>query len=443
MTFTEGDFQEAVYANTPTRKSRLETYLYDETMIDSLEVATQLYDPDKPLNRTVVAIPVAAHQESPETISRTLDLYAVQKLAEPFSVCLLLNCPTDQHASKEVTKTLLAVSEAKRKHRDVLDIRSAIATFKEPVIGEIRKSLWDGIAHVSLKEGAYEALEDEVIVINNDIDAEYMSPRYIHNVQRFYERSQGRRNQLKHPSELLPLAGTGVRHALRPETHPNTSGAVLWADMAYRQLQDAGLGGAYEAGLVVPLSYYARQGGFDPEARTYESGFLHGRHFIAEKAIKSTTLLTSPRRYLEMFPATGYNIWSDETFGANDDCRTQVEADLADTSQEELDMHVREKTKEWGSWYLYSGIAAAKKRFDRAINKSALQFDLDAADEEAHAVIKIIRARTNLAHKVLKNIVGSPVNADLLPTEEDVVSTAVKLLSVYEQKASENENRIS
>ena len=443
MTLTEGDFQEAVYANPPTRKSRLETYLYDETMLDSLEVATQLYDPDRPLNRMVVAIPIAAHQESPETISRTLDLYADQKLAAPFSICLLLNCPSDQYTDREVTKTLLAVGEAKQKHRKTLDIRSAVATFKEPAIGEVRKTLWDAIAHVSLQEGAYEAPDDEVIVINNDIDTEYLSPRYIHNIQRFYERKQITRNSVGRPSDLLPLGGTNVTHGLRMDTHPHTSGGMLWADMAFRQLQDAGLGGAYEAGLVVPLSYYARQGGFDFTAKTHESKVLHGRHNTNETTIQSTSLVTSPRRYLERFPEFGYKVWTDETFTAQDDCRTQAEGEVRDTTQEELDTHLKETAKQWGEWYLFAGFTQARKRFSRAINQSPSVLSPEAAEKEALLVTKTIRARANLAHRVLNDVVGSSANEALLPTEKDVLKMAKELLSLYEEQPQENENRIS
>lgn len=424
----------------PLRKDRIETYLYDETKADALDVARQLRNPKKPLAPTVVAIPVAAHQESPETVINTIEQYAGQKDAGEFTVSLLLNYPANEHGSSNVSAIEKTVARLKKQHKDTLDLRYAKKLFLEPTIGAIRKSLWDGIAHVALMDGLYDQPENDVVMINNDIDAEFISPVYVRNVQRFYDRAQGRRNSVGIPSDLLPLGATQVRHAMRWDTHPRTSGAVFWNDLAHRQVMDAQLNGGYEAGLVVPLSLYARNGGFDASATKHESRPMHGRgdSVAIQRRIQSTAIVTSPRRYLERFPSVGYDVWGGETFTHTDGCRTTDELSFPDATQEEVDKHVGRDIERFGQWFVDAGQLIAERKYGHSEGLSG-PISVEKVVTEARETHRLVTSRIRLAHKVMTQIVQSPTNVPHLPrltlATEILQDELLGLQAVYENPA--------
>lgn len=420
-----GVFSDRMSIPTPLRKDRVEAYLYDEANHDALEVGGQLYNPKKPLSPTVVAIPVAAHQESPEVVTRTIEQYAQQKGSGAFTVSLLLNYPLEEYEPPNVNSIVRTVAGLKKRYKDTLDLRYAQKQFRDPTIGAIRKSLWDGLAHVSLANGLYDQPENDVVVINNDIDAEYISPVYIRNIQRFYDRAQGRRNSVGIPSDLLPLGATQVRHGMRWDTHPRTSGAVFWNDLAHRQVMDAELNGGYEAGLVVPLSLYARNGGFDASATKHESRPMHGRGdtVAQQRRIQSTALVTSPRRYLERFPSVGYGVWDDESFGHTNDCRVVDERAFPDATQAQVDEHVHEDIERFGQWFVDAGQLVADRKFGYTQPLSG-PISVDKVVAEARETHRIVTSRIKLAHKVMAEIVKSPYNIPSLPR----LSLATELL---------------
>ncbi|MFZ1300972.1 MAG: hypothetical protein WAQ27_00090 [Candidatus Microsaccharimonas sp.] len=109
----------------PSRKSRVETYLYDEASFNAEEIAKELREPGRPLEKTVVAIPVAAHQES-GVILQTLEAYSQQVNADPFSVCLFLNYPYSESDNPAIQKTVDTVAIAQDKYADTLDVRIAL-----------------------------------------------------------------------------------------------------------------------------------------------------------------------------------------------------------------------------------------------------------------------------------------------------------------------------
>jgi len=409
-------FNERMSIPAPLRKDRVEAYLYDETNHDALDIGSQLYNPNKALSSTVVAIPVAAHQESPEVVIRTIEQYAQQKDSDPFTISLLLNYPSEEYSSANISSIVRAVVGLKKRYRDTLDLRFAQKEFPQPTIGAIRKSLWDGIAHVSLADGLYDEAENDVLVVNNDIDAERISPVYIRNIQQFYERAQGRRNTVGIPSDLLPLGATQIRHGMRWETHPRTSGAVFWNDLAHRQAMDAELNGGYEAGLVVPLSLYARNGGFDASAVKHESRPMHGRGdtVAQQRRIQSTELVTSPRRYLERFPSVGYGIWGDDVFGHTNDCRVVDEHAFPDATQAQLDAHVHESIEQFGQWFVDAGQLIAERKFGHSQLLSE-PIAVDRVVAEVRETHRILSSRIKLAHKVMTEIVKSPYNIPNLP----------------------------
>ncbi len=396
----------------PTRKARLETYLYDNYMPSSSEIAAEFAE-QKPIEKTVVAIPVAAHQES-DTISTTLEQYSRQVNADPFSICLFLNYPSAESNNPNIQKAVNTVAIAQEKYADSLDIRMSLQAYHKPVIGAIRKDLWDAVGLLALHEGLYDDPNNDIIMINNDIDSEYISTRYIASIQKAYKASQLQRNAIENMSNIpLPVRSTQVRHNLRFDTHPHTSGGIFWNDLIHRMAQDAGMSSGYEAGLVVPLATYAKEGGFDRKSITHETEPLHGSAKLIARGIRDTALKTSPRRYIEKFPVYGYDIWSDKTFGAEDACRVENDTVHRDATREELDA-VISKSMEWSNdWIMTAGLHRAihkVRNFGRGLERA----------EKLKIYEQEINGHLRLAKKALQSIVDSPSHIARLPGEDAV-----------------------
>lgn len=413
--------------DAPSRKSRLETYIYDEVSPNTEEIADELANPYKPLAKTVVAIPVAAHQEA-GMVTRTLDLYSQQVGARPFSVCLLLNYPESEKANPVIGDTIQAVVSAQKQHADALDIRSAMREYKDgQPIGAIRKDLWDAVGILAIEENMYKTPSDEVIIVNNDIDTESLSKHYIASIQRTYEMEQLRRDALNFSSDLLLTHSTQVRHALRPKTHPKTSAGILWMDLLSRVGQDGGVANGYEAGIVVPLATYARVGGFNPDDKTYETSVFFGHKHIVTRSIRNTALQTSPRRFLEKFPALGYDIWSDETFGDQDACRRDSERSYRDATQTELDAAVMGTIENASEWYVAAGLKVA--------NQILARKEYGVPEEEREALRESeydhqVSVRLNLAKRALLSVVKNYELSELFPSLEDARPIMKRLTSL-------------
>lgn len=260
-----------------------------------------------PLAQTVVVIPVAATQEA-HNIVPAMSQYDQLADSEPFSIVLGLNEPIRDSDSKEVAATTAAVNYAIEKFPD-LDIRTVHQAYDTPVIGRIRRDLWNAVALASERTGGLET-GAEVVVINHDIDVEGIAPGYVQRVQDEYD-------ALDHRAAALPVSpvrGTYTSHAASPK-HPRISQTIQWEDYT---VQQAGI--IYEAGTVIPLSYYAEHGGFDPEAEVYEVSSMSTLD-QAPPFIPGTAYLTSPRRYLDRMNRYGMNVWAGLPFTAHDRCR--------------------------------------------------------------------------------------------------------------------------
>ncbi|MFZ1300971.1 MAG: hypothetical protein WAQ27_00085 [Candidatus Microsaccharimonas sp.] len=254
-------------------------------------------------------------------------------------------------------------------------------------------------------------------MINNDIDSEYINSRYITSVQKTYALSQHRRTVTHVADSLLPIRSTQVRHALRLDTHPKTSGGVFWIDLVNRLAQNSGMSSGYEAGLVVPLATYAKEGGFDPSSITYETLPLHGRNYSVAAVIKDTALKTSPRRYLEKFPQHGYSIWNNETFGSGDDCRVDAEYANRDATQAELDASVTSSMDMARNYILTIGERVALQALAKVGRDMPSKDKVSFFEKELYYQIS---SKLRLAKKALATTVGSPVNISYLPTNADV-----------------------
>ncbi len=327
------------FVQSPSRRERIEKYLANNQQLSvAASIAESFSRPDKPLANTVVLIPVAVEQDT-HLITHAMREYAQQKDSNSFSVCLLLNGNL-LTADETFTTAVECIRSSQSDHANSLDIRYATIKYDTPAIGQIRKNLWDGVLALAHAEGAYDTPGSDVIGINHDIDTISISPHYIRNVQQHYEKENTDIVRAHGPDAIPNLAHTLVSHHFPFDTHPNTAKGMYWFDITYRRTKQQH---GYEEGITMPLSYYARQGGFNPRARTHESGpFI--RPETISPSIEGTGMKTSPRRYIDRFPAQGYDIWSSDTFSDNDPCRDTAEK--RDATPEELATHIRKHLSE-------------------------------------------------------------------------------------------------
>jgi hypothetical protein len=287
------------------RLTAIQSY-YDELAAGETSAAediAQQISVTKPLADTVVIIPVAANQEAPQ-IANTLDQYAKQKTDRPFSLVLGLNCPRDYQFTPETRITQIEVEAAKERHPD-LDVRTSFKVYEEPVIGQIRRDLWNGVLLSAMQHDQIDA-DRTIVGLNQDIDLMSMWPTSIRAIQGEYDK-------LARDDKFLPVLGMFMVHGMSPK-HPNIGRAVAWQDHVIRQS-----GETFEAGLVIPVEMYAKAAGFDGKTSLGEV-FTRTKspHFIVPGAYA----VTSPRRYLERVHTDGLAVWSAGNFSADEEYRT-------------------------------------------------------------------------------------------------------------------------
>lgn len=297
---------------------------------DTNYLAKQIHDPHTPLARTVVPIPVAAHQEA-SNIEHSLGLYARQKTKRPFTVVLYLNAP-EYVSSKSVGPTFDALKRSKDLFPS-LDFRyTDLEQFEDPIIGKIRKNIWDAVLLLGYHEKIYDDPDADIIGINHDIDTVSMSPRYVQRVDSYYDHLQtSRKKNLLMTRSPFPPTQTVIKHAMDPE-RPNLSKALFWYELSRRQLGSLAL---TDEGTVIPMSYYADNNGFDPKARLSEAIELVREG--ARVKIPLTNMETSSRRYADRLHVVDYkSIWTEDTFGAEDNCRINPSNDISAQRLHEL-----------------------------------------------------------------------------------------------------------
>lgn len=420
----------------PGRKSRLDNYLWDKTDELALESAEILHNPNKPLPEYGVLIPVAAHQES-KRIYKSMSEYAQQEGVEDFVICLNLNYPFENSDSREVEATRQAVEQAIIDFGQ-LDIRYIELSYAEDetTIGRIRKDLWDAVALLARAEGIYDQPDGEFIAINHDIDTESIGKHYVRNIQRYYEREKSNLACSVYPDVELEVRATQVKHAYPFETHPNIAKVILWQDFTFRQ---AARGGMYEEGMVIPISSYAKAGGFLADKSTYET------HGLTDSAIKNGKILgiagtamdTSARRYIARLDETGSSsIWSDDTFGNNDSCRDSslLPSDISFERMEEIIFEDLDKNLV----NVVDGITADEW------NKLCVDYMLSGnmSDEELSSLVwNLIDPKLKLAKAVLARVSGSElltsfVDRSVLTENVESIVASIKNrynLSVFEK----------
>lgn len=414
----------------PTRREAIHGYIESFTLRDTLHaehIADSINQKTTPLADYVVLIPVAAHQEA-EQIQPALAEYARQQGHTPFSVVLGLNSPFSEVDNPQIDATIAAIEKAKKQYPH-LDIRDSMTYYEKPVIGEIRRDLWNGALLSAMDSGTYLYDDDEMIGINHDIDLISMSPRYIQRVQNYYTgRRRAYTNAGMAPIPFSPRA-TLLKHAPSPD-HPNISKGAYWMDFMTRQLN-----GPYEASLIVPFSHYADRGGFRTSATTHETSSLFKSMASQSLYIPGTTMQTSPRRYVDRLQYGYANIWTDNTFGAHDNCRTpSVSTDITMPRLEKIIQND-------------SSIAETISRISSmAINRYIVTHDSALYDEEMtdkeflSGMNKIITNKLNLAQNVLTRVIQSEsLSKEALNLERDIEYRAGILSSHFSLPDSSKE----
>lgn len=302
------------------------SYLESQPWLYQLKIerlANKLIIPGRPLAPTVAAIPVAAHQESPN-ILHAMNQYAQQRTDEPFSVLLYPNYPS--RASKdEIDKTVDAIEHTKATFPQ-LDLRSTQADSlpKHHTIGSIRKTLWDTALLIAVQDRSF-AKYGDVIGMNHDIDPVSISRNYVSRVQTKVF------GDLQSPDPDSSPYGTYVRHAL-DDTYKNVSKVVFWHDLACRT---AGPTGSYSAGFVTTLKQYARKNGFNKNHDIHETLQLIDDEWI--RMIPGANMATSMRRFQDRLHSHSLgDVWTEDSFTSSDKCRTEPSSDITDERARQL-----------------------------------------------------------------------------------------------------------
>ena len=368
---------------------------------EAIDIASAFIDDEKPVAKTAVLIPVAAHQDS-EYILPTLAAYAAQRGAEPFTVFLYLNAPLVSSGSDAVADAEQAV-DTSRELFPHLDVRSgATRYYADATIGMIRRDLWNAVFLLADHEHGFSS---DVIGINNDIDTHRISPHYIARIQQHYERrnhtiSKHLGRSIAERAVQVPAA-TRVTHTVLP-SHPNVGRVTTWVDNTY--FQAPGHVG-YEAGLVVPLSSYAYHSGFSAEAKTHETARVQGGGTMP--FIGGAHLYTSPRRYIDRLHEHDTSaIWTEDSFGTNDACRDVLVGDISVSRADEV---IVQRLNEDIEQYWLS--AAMKDIYDEMgmMNFAERQ---DAMDGLVPLAAKRVEKQVHKADRLLRYVIGSAALAN-------------------------------
>lgn len=370
----------------PSRKSRLETYFWDSTDEVSDEIAADFYRPEKPVASTAVLVPVALHQDLGH-VDTALSLYDQQTGAEPFTIFLSFNSPAEVE-QRYLDACAREVASFADDYPD-LDIRHTIQLYDPPIIGQVRKDLWDGALKTAYCDGVFDEPISEVIGINHDIDSVTMSPNYIQSIQRHYKKQQADQSRDGFAQDVMNPAASNTRLEI-PASHPNTAKGIFWQQAIYHQYFNS-TGSGYDAGMIMPFSYYAKKGGF-AKTRTYETKPLVPTSLGTLSKIQASKLVTSSRRQIDRFPDNGYNIWTDESFSATDNCRSQPLEMLRDATTDELSEHIFDNLDSHADVLVAAGVVKSprmlddstyiKSLHDRSSDTKAVALDLYSARVE-------------------------------------------------------------
>ncbi|MFZ3009651.1 MAG: hypothetical protein WA030_01365 [Candidatus Microsaccharimonas sp.] len=316
--------------------------LYIEGLDDTerqmtLNRADELFKQGGFLPRMVAITPIAAHQEQPPTILQALSQYARQKDAGDFSIILGLNYPPEEMGSPQIARNYDAISKAKKRYPR-LDIRVLEECYGDFTMGTVRRDLWNAALALSDRRTAEVGFQ-ETLGMTHDIDLVTMSPHFLYAARGFHTSTQ-RYDFLDMTAYAEGRARpfrSRSKHAYDPR-FPNIGRATVWSDAISLRS-----GGAFEAGTFFPFTYYAKQGGYDPEliiAETHElydrSGTQYSPEFIAYSGFDNAFTETSNRRYIQELQTHGLDgVWTEDNFTNRDEYRSSVDG-FTDISKDAL-----------------------------------------------------------------------------------------------------------
>lgn len=408
----------------PTYHDRATRYIADgmhhKELAHTIEIANDFANPNKPMTGTAVLIPVAAAQESGR-IGSSLAQYANQITDQPFSIFLLLNYPDHQANSPEIQRTVDVISQAQRQYPH-LDIRTAaIVTMKGATIGNMRRVLWDSVLLQAHREGILH--DQDVIGISHDADTVYLSPRYIKRIQQAYAKgeTQGETTQPARTHPLLLPMGSRIKHAY-PSNYPNIAKVIAWTDASFSQYRGHT---AYEEGIIIPLSWYAHVGGFNPEDVTHETkAITYGR---LTPLVPGALMETSPRRYIDRLQQHGLDkIWTEDSFTAHDACRQQIPK--TDIPPDRMHQVIADSFKDFIPHHWAESILVSAGEFGRALPKDSTIEDAEPLVVEY--VAAALKRRYAVLDRVLRSAIGSDELADQA-AKEYPYDQAIARLTTY------------
>lgn len=265
------------------------------------------------LEQYVAIVPVAAHEENPETVTHAVEQYARQTKNKPFTLVLGLNWPdnTEQH---QRAHTLVRHSRAlARDMRGRLDMRVLGEQYADPTIGRIRRDLWNAVLVAGLESGTIrQGLE--TIGMNGDIDLVHMPRWTVAAIQKamHQELDPHEKGYDYMPAWPRPVP---MRHSTSP-AHPRSSSVMVWHDWLNR------LGHvSYEASMVISMGRYALHGGIAPDAASNEVLDIRdaaAAHPLGRTYVPTASIVTSGRRYIWRLLESGLDeVWGEGSFGVN------------------------------------------------------------------------------------------------------------------------------
>ena len=340
-------------AETPQSVHDIVTSYTDNIGEPPQQLAGEILSQGGPLANYAVLIPVAAHQEA-DSIYPALEQYNRQVTTQPFSVVLYMNHPVtvDQNA---ISASYQQLHQAVNDFPD-LDIRYISQEYERPVIGAIRKDLWDATLLAGVNGGTITNSSD-IICINHDIDLVKLPRSYIQTIQSHDAVSMKRRFSVSASvghEDILMLGrvnSTRAKHAADPKW-PNVAKATLWSDY----LLDSHKAG-FEASITIAASNYAFNNGFDPTKSSAEIiDFLNRDSRLQAKTLPGLPLETSPRRFVERLPTRHLDaVWGADPFQATETYR-DTSITPPDISEERLfELVTRDATKQLGKYALSAG----------------------------------------------------------------------------------------
>ena len=337
---------------------------------------------------TLVAIPVAGHQEH-GNIYHSLEQFTHQTLdPKKFEVCLYLNLPgregeKDDFLLDNLKLTQAEIDRFKQDYPDI-QVRSFSTTYRgdPPTIGAVRADLWTTIAYDMKKRGR----EDDIMVISGDADIVSLNSTYLTSMVDTFQGTEAdivtadlrwqpapglpynaMVNRILRYQSFLDIVRDTNSHILH--TADANTGISLAAYMAVGGYSRANALGEMHT-LVNRIRYYRQ-----PLDQREVEGYEKPDATIEAKA-KGAVLRTHSRRLIKAMALgySPYNAWDQKiiTFGGDDSLRTEdMQVAAAEASSQ---VHAKEWIASMTGPYVSELDPEKKRRMLKAAHR-ILRFD--------------------------------------------------------------------